>query len=390
MIPLVLVHVDLCVKPVPILCTSTSHTKRLLPHRVTVAGNNEPNCTRSLSEMSTVGEARPEEGNVEEEEDEPEFRFDVEEDPNRKDQLFSFRKEQPIATKDYRPSEQQLLQEGKLSSSEFSARLRKVVFSKHGGQPACLIVFRVDFATEKKGWFRFRNATVDAEFEEVGDDADSDDDEEEDEEYGGPLVCKFYPELIRGHIQTAAETYGLGFEVPISPPGVGAGISASWNITAPREGQHLIQGRLMGSPETKVRWTMNENEVSKGGIYEQPMFAVVVRHTHDRPFTMMLKIKATTYGGLPVTGKGGARIMFKAASAYQDSGKKAAKATSRLAGGSFEVGNQQWTSAAAGCVLPADLDEMDLEFQTQMRSMLLSQQGPGAGPSIFGPPVMLS
>ena len=128
-----------------------------------------------------------------------------------------------------------------------------------------------------------------------------------------------------GHIQTAAETYGLGFEVPISPPGLGAGISASWNITAPREGLHLIQGRLMGNPESRVSWIMNENEVSKGGIYEQPMFAVVVRHTHDRPFRMMLTIKATTCAGLPVTGKGGARIMFNPASAYQSSMKKARK-----------------------------------------------------------------
>ena len=343
--------------------------------------------------MSTVGEERAEEGIVEEE-DEAEFRFGVEEDPNRRDQLFSFRKEQrPVATKDYRPSEQQLLQEGKLSNSEFSARLRKVVFSTYNGQPACLIVFRVDFATQKKGWFRFRNATIDAEFEEVGGDAESDDDEEdgeEDDEYGGLLVCKFYPELIRGHIQTAAETYGLGFEVPISPPGVGAGISASWNITAPREGLHLIQGRLMGNPETKVRWIMNENEVSKGGIYEQPMFAVVVRHTQDRPFTMMLKIKATTYGGLPVTGKGGARIMFKPANADQNPVKKAPKSTSRLVGGSFEVGSQQWTSAPESCAPPADLEETDLEFHTQMRSILLSKQGPGAGQSIFHPPVIIS
>ena len=334
--------------------------------------------------MFTVGKARLEGGNAEEE-DEPEIRFGVEEDPNRKDQLFSFRKEQPIATKDYRPSEKQLLQEGKLSSSEFSARLRKVVFSTYDGQPACLIVFRVDFATEKKGWFRFRNATVDAEFEEVGEAAESDvgeeeedEDEDEEDEYEGPLVCKFYPELIRGHIRTAAETYGLGFEVPISPPGLGAGISAHWNITAPREGLHLIHGRLMGDPETKVRWIMNENEVSKGGIYEQPMFAVVVRHSQTRPFTMMLKIKATTYGGLPVTGKGGARIMFKPASAYQDSVRKALKPTSRLVGGSFEVGNQRWTSAPECCPPPAGLEEVDLENYTEMKAMLLSQQGPGA------------
>ena len=37
--------------------------------------------------MSTVGGARPDEGDAEEE-DEPEFSFEVEEDLNRKDQLF--------------------------------------------------------------------------------------------------------------------------------------------------------------------------------------------------------------------------------------------------------------------------------------------------------------
>ena len=232
-------------------------------------------------------------------EEEPELSFKLEEDLNRKDQLLGFRKEKPTPTTNYRPTEFQLLQEGKLGNSEFSARLRKVVFGTYQSRPACLIVFRIDFATVKKGWFRFRNAIVEAEFERDRDGENgtaSNDDDDEDDKCHGPLVRKLYPELIRGHIASAAETYGLGFELPISPPGVGAGISAEWKISAPREGLHLIHGRLMGASQTRVKWNINENEVSKGGIYEQPVFATIVSHILDKPFTMSLKIKATTYG----------------------------------------------------------------------------------------------
>ncbi|KAI4090595.1 MAG: hypothetical protein LQ344_004642 [Seirophora lacunosa] len=300
--------------------------------------------------------------------------FTLEEDLNRKDQLFSFRKDPPTApTKDYHAKEQQLLQEGKLGSSEFSARLRKVIFGTFDDDSACLILFRVDFASSKKGWFRFRNATVEAEFEpqieEAADDDDDDDNEEED--YTGPLIRKFYPELIRGHISSAAETYGLGFEVPLSPMG-GAAISAGYKITSPREGLHLIHGRLMGSPETRVKWTMNENEVSKGGIYEQPMFAVIVRHAQDQPFTMALKLKATTYGGLPVVGKGGSRILFRPPNSPQ--------ATT----GSIEVGGHRNRTSSRTEGEATDLATVDLEALTQMKAILLSEQGPGGG----GPQMM--
>ncbi|KAL8700753.1 MAG: hypothetical protein Q9201_005281 [Fulgogasparrea decipioides] len=324
---------------------------------------------------------------TDEEGDAPDIVFNLEEDLNRKDQLFSFRKEPVTPTKDYHAREQQLLQEGKLGNSEFSARLRKVIFGIFDDQPACLIVFRVDFATVKKGWFRFRNATIEAEFEETTNDNagtvndDDDDDDDDNDEYNGPIIRKFYPELIRGHISSAAHTYGLGFEVPLSPAG-GAAISARYDITAPRQGLHLIQGRLMGSPETRIKWIMNENEVSKGGIYEQPLFAVITRHTKDQPFTMSLKVKATTYGGLPVTGRGGSRILFTPSKARQQLGKHIAKSTARLTGGSFEVGKKQWISSQETPNAPVDLSVVDLENLTQMRSVLLSDQGPGAGQSV--------
>lgn len=308
------------------------------------------------------------------EEDTPaDITFTLEEDPNRKDQLFSFRKDQgPAPTKDYHAKEQQLLQEGKLGNSEFSARLRKVLFGTFDGDPACLVLFRVDFASAKKGWFRFRNATVEAEFEQQDEgEVDDEDDDEDEDEYSGPLILKFYPELVRGHISSAASTYGLGFEVPLLPMG-GAAISAGYKITSPREGLHLIHGRLTGNPETRVKWSMNENEVSKSGIYEQPMFAVIVRHGQDQPFTMALKLKATTYGGLPVTGKGGSRILFRPPSSPQTST------------GSVEVGGNRKKASSRTEGDSIDLATVDLEALTQMRALLLSEQGPGGG----GPQMM--
>lgn len=61
----------------------------------------------------------------------------------------------------------------------------------------------------------------------------------------------------------------------------------------------------------------------------------------------------------------------------------ASKPTSRVTGGSFEVGTQQWTGATASLSTPADLGALDLETLTHMRAVLMSEQGPGAGQSIL-------
>ncbi|KAL8773758.1 MAG: hypothetical protein Q9209_001526 [Squamulea sp. 1 TL-2023] len=98
---------------------------------------------------------------------------------------------------------------------------------------------------------------------------------------------------------------------------------------------------------------------------------------------MALKIKAMTYGGLPVTGKGGSQIRFNPLKAIQPSSRRQLKPTSRLTGGSFEFGGQEWISSGEPPEAPIDLDTIDLEAVTQMKHMLLSEQGPGAGPSIF-------
>lgn len=133
------------------------------------------------------------------------------EDLDRKNQFFSFRKESPAPTEvKYQSSEPQLLQEGKLGASEFSARLRKVLFGTYDGITACLILLRVDSAPKNTGWFWFRNATIDVEFEDIVEEVKENEGisvinrvqkaNEEKENYTGCLVLEFYPQIIRGHI----------------------------------------------------------------------------------------------------------------------------------------------------------------------------------------------
>lgn len=336
-----------------------------------------------------------------EDDDGPSFTFPLVEDLNRKDQLRGFHKKDPPSPNptNYQSSEKQLLQEGKLGASEFSARLQKVIFGTYKEKAACLIAFRVNFAPKSRGWFRFRSAIIQAETEDgvdgnsvdTADDADDDDEYcevAEDEPSKGPLVVHFHPSLVRGPIQTATETYGIGLQAPIAPPGIGVNISAEWSMTAPRESSHLIQGILTGSPERGVKWIMKENEVSKSGIYEQPTFAMIVRFEEDHGFILTLNMKATTYGGLAVTGKSGTRIKFmKRTGTVQGDERTMAG----LNGGAIQVGSRIWggtedspkkigltenvkSSQRGG--MGTVLQDIDLAQLTQVEAMLLGQHGP--------------
>lgn len=307
----------------------------------------------------------------------PTLRLSLEEDLNRKDQLFSFRKDNaaPVPAA-FRPDEQQLLQQGKLGESEFSARLQKAVFGSYEGRPACLVLIQVNFCPKNRSWFRFRNAVV-----ELGFGDHTRDEEDSGEEYHGPIVRKFYPEAIRGHIQTAAERYGIAFSVPIAP--TAAGLSAEVSLNRPKEGLHLIHGVLAGSPETRVKWKITENEVSRGGIIETPKLCVILRHT-ERSFDMSLKMKATTYGGVPIIGKGGSQITITPPSTTQsiepmpNDTESESTSLPGLDGGSIAMGKHIWTGQEAGISKSAKLDDEDLEQLTQMRAVLLGPQGPGA------------
>lgn len=160
-----------------------------------------------------------------------------------------------------------------------------------------------------------------------------------------PLVLRFYPEFIRGHIQHSAHTYGP--KLYIEPAAIGVGMEFSGSKTFLREGKHIIQGRLVKAQRI-VKWTINENEATKSGIYEQPSFALIVRHSVERGFAMKLGMKATTYGALSVKGKKGSRTIFKTPAKQMDT----------------------------------DLEKEDLEELTKMRAELLAKEGPGGGERI--------
>ena len=104
-------------------------------------------------------------------EEELDISFELEEDPVRNDELSSpAPRERSTVDEQYRIAEQQLLQEGKLGDTEISARVKKATFGVFNEQPACLVHMGLDFCPKNgKSFFRFRDATITVEFEEVDD-----------------------------------------------------------------------------------------------------------------------------------------------------------------------------------------------------------------------------
>ena len=131
----------------------------------------------------------------------PTLTFGLQEDTDRNSQLsFGQRKASPPPEdQEHRPSEQQLLKEGKLGASEFTARLRHVQYGKFRGANACLIVFGVDFAPKNRGWFRFRKAFIEAEVEAL---STSTDDREENKPLPDSLEAAV-SQLLRSHSSAA-------------------------------------------------------------------------------------------------------------------------------------------------------------------------------------------
>ncbi|PMD64749.1 uncharacterized protein K444DRAFT_608421 [Hyaloscypha bicolor E] len=310
----------------------------------------------------------------------PTFLYTLEEDVNRKEQLASFRDENSDARRKtalHRENEQQLLEEGQLARSEFSARLERVTFGSFQGQRACLILFSVDFCPRNRSWFRFRKANVEALFQAEQPRADASVDDEGSS--AGPLICEFYPRLIRGHVRSIAETYGFSVSGSL-PPITTTNISATWSLSKPKESAHLLHGCLIGEGAIRVRWTVNENEASKSGVYERLKFAVIVRHADQAQFSMALRIRATTLGGLSIVGNGGSRIIFRPNQRHDIEENSQQMGLPWLNGGSIWASGQSWMPAAQRVDGQKDLAEENLEDLTQMEAVLLGRHGPGAPP----------
>ncbi len=317
----------------------------------------------------------------------PSLSYILEEDLDRANQLAFSNSKPPRKSTEYQPSEQQLLGEGKLAHSEFSARLQRVTFGTLDGslnekQPACLVLFHVDFCPRNRSWFRFRSATVEVEFGE--DDTGTVVPGREEKEYHGPRVRKFYPEIIRGHIRTMADKYSINIAAGLPVSANLPTLQASWSMTRPKESLFLLHGRLMGDRANRVKWVIEENEVNKSGIYERPKFAVIVQHADQARFSMTLSIKATTLAGLPVIGKPGPRIMFTPMQREHTdkTGHTESEAGSTrlpgLSGGSVSKNGQIWVAEPSEHSPSDNLAEVQLEDLTQMEAILLGRQGPGA------------
>lgn len=313
----------------------------------------------------------------------PSLDFELVEDLSRQNQLGK-PPPPPVKPKHYRPNERQLLQEGKRAGAEIYARLERVEFGTFKGETACLVVVQVDFAPKSGSFFRFRSAEVEVRFEEEErirkenedeDEVDEDEDDEDDED--GLLVLNHDPKLIRGHIQTIAETLGITVAPNIAASAITVGgVSADWRVSSSQEAQHLVHGRLLGILPRGVKWTINENEASKSGLYQQPIFAVIVRYREKRGFVMTLTMKATTFAWLAVKGKEGSRIKFTGGKERQGKAGRPHK-MSGLVGGSIASGGKTWTAGKDSEPSQQLLEELDLESLTGMKATLLSEQGPG-------------
>ena len=298
----------------------------------------------------------------------PLLTYSLEPDDGPQEQLFSFRRASPPpAPKAYDPNRQQRLTEGELGESRFDARLRQVTFGTYRSHPACLLVLNVNFQpSNMKRWFRFRDATVDIEFD--------DDDEVAAEEAGKdnyqvPFVVKFYPEVIYGKVQTAMEQYGFEFSVPLPPPISGGGPSVSYSLARPREGAHLINGSMWGDPERRVMWKVSENETDKKGISPLCRLAVVVRLAGHRKFKMVAN-KATTIAGVAMVGKGAAPISFAPILWNSQGSMSAGQPMAGLQRGSLSVEQKTFVPQTLGPSIPRDLEQEDLEALTEMSKML--------------------
>lgn len=126
------------------------------------------------------------------------------------------------------------------------------------------------------------------------------------------------------------------------------GVEIGGSKTFSKEGRHLVKGRYTLGGQSGVKWTVDENEATKSGIYLQPEFAAIVQYNRAQGFAMKVWMTATTYGFLRIKGKKNMRTIFRNADESSDQ----------------------------------DLGKVDLEELTKMRSELLAERAPGAGKAI--------
>lgn len=266
----------------------------------------------------------------------------------------------PIA---YNEDKNQILSEGQLLSSKFIARLKRVLWGyyERPSNPACLLVLEVNFKPKKYGgFFRYRDATVEVEFDDGEGDRQEDLDKQDD--YSGPYVVKIYPELITGKVKTAMEDYGFTLEVNAAPVPLTAG--GKYSFSAPKEGRSLVHGTIEGYLERSVEWKIRENDITGSGIEPRYTLAAILAIPERRVFNMVVRIKATTFANVPVKGRQTSPIYFTPTASQEAPGL----------GGLVTYGQRAYAPKAPNVAEneTEDLNQTDLEALTEMHKTLLA------------------
>ena len=266
---------------------------------------------------------------------------------------------QPTAYDDKR---NQILSEGQLLSSKFIARLRRVIWGyfEAPSNPACLLVLEVNFKPKKYGgFFRYRDATVEVEFDDGEGDRQEDHDKEDD--YSGPFVVKIYPEVITGKVKTAMEDFG--FELGVNAAPVPLTASGKYSFSGPKEGRSLVHGTVEGYLERSVDWKIRENDITNSGIEPRYTLAAIVVNPKSHVFNMVVRIEATTFANVPVKGRETSPIYFT----------PTANQGAPRPGGLVTYGQRSYAPKLPNVAENEsdDLNQIDLEALTQMNKTLL-------------------
>lgn len=262
----------------------------------------------------------------------------------------------------YDENKNQILSEGQLLSSKFVARLKRVLWGyyERPSNPACLLVLEVNFKPKKYGgFFRYRDATVEVEFDDGEGERQEDLDGKDD--YSGPYVVKIYPELITGKVKTAMEDYGFTLEINAAPVPLTAG--GKYSFSAPKEGRSLVHGTVEGYLERSVDWKIRENSITESGIEPRYTLATIIANPERRVFNMVVRIKATTFANVPVKGRETSPVYFTPTASQEASGR----------GGLVNYGQRAYAPKPPSVATneTEDLNQIDLEALTQMHETLL-------------------
>lgn len=188
----------------------------------------------------------------------------------------------------------------------FHVRFQSARYGTFARKPACLIV--LDFSFQKSGstMSRFQHAEIDVEFEDGvtvtsnphGDDIE---DEEEDEERDAlkhqPRVLSFEPRNYQGPVASGQGHTMLGAQISLSPPGGIVSLTPSISKQTPfvKEGYFKAHGTVRDNPPSRVHLSMDENEMTHGGIRAEMSLAMIVNYTPGRKFAARVRVKCDLY-----------------------------------------------------------------------------------------------